>query len=1617
MKKISIYFIILILCLSAVSFSFGITYESFSKLAQKDKEYNYLRSISKGNIFVAEVGSTEYNLDAALIQNHPELSSFYNDYSHGKWFVRFNKRNNKPQFLWGSGIRIFEKNSNISLSSLEKITRDFIAKHYDLFPILPENLVLDKLSGRVVKNPNKWFIRYFIAHNGIPLHRAFIFFRISHGNIIQIGMTGLEGWESLNTKPSLTKEEAIQKVVQYANLNKEYKIAKEASLKIIPTTENVLASANPPSKYEYRLVYELMIKYNGVKGSWLAWVDAHSGEVLLFIDRNFYEQKGSVLGGIFPISVDTNLDVVPGENCGGMPDIDQQIYLPFFDVALRGIPVISPISGIGGDFSYSGLGLPTCSLDGVYFDANDKWFLSDAEVYADANNELDIGTGGVDFFVSSIKQDPTTSATRNAYYHLNRARLLASQWLENVPWIYTNVPANVNINDTCNAYWDGYSVNFFASSYLVYGGTECNNTGQISSVMMHEWGHGLDDNAGGAAWEAASSEGHSDVMAFFNTHEDCLGPGFFTLNQCCLWPPCNDTNYAAYMANTACRAKGALRSAESYEDQYTYSPLVVDEDITTDNLLTRCRFLPPSIGPLGREVHCEGQVLPQAIWDIKKALQAEPQHLINGGWKYMEYLYFGAVDYGAEVYLTLLPDNYYDAMLAVDDDDGDLSNGTPHAPLIHDNYALHDLYTPASLPQSPHCNPPDEPILTSSIVSDGIQLNWNAVANADHYILYWVYDNPNGPAYLIYEGNNLTFTYKTKVPGTYYFAVQAIGTDGCPSTMEGVVSETIGAGLPDLKVSNVIISDNPPNGNGDGYGDVGETIELTIELTNQGNLSATNVIAKLNPLSAGPLILQGTSSYPDILPSTTATNSIPFKLYLTRALPCGSNVKFTLSISSNERLMEAPFEVAMGSMTNIYFKDFETPLGSEWIMENDGNTDAQFQYIPDATVAPWYAYPHSGTGVFGWSNDPISTNEDKGVIDTSSFWSNFPPKTFAALSFWHVFATEEYNDGGILEISTDNGNTWTDLGSKILSGAYNRTGCNFAEACWTKDNTYGNGLGWEMSEVVVDLSEYVGGNPPRIRWHAYANEDCDYIYCGTNYGADGWLIDDVAFKTCTLANRPYLTLIDKFIDDSLGNSNYGLDQGETVNLILTLKNESLTLGLTNVSATLISSDANVNIIDNAGSFGDIPADSTADNSADVFTISYLGPCKSELPFQLNINSDQGEFSIEFSITLGAGIVYIDDVESGQKPNISKTNGWKIYTDGPPYTTSGSNAWYVDNFSYYTEQYFDMTLDLPNNPYVELNFNQTFAFEDLYDGARLYISDDGGSTWTDLGPYMLTGGYNDLWYYDGEPMWTRSPYGWGDSSPPPPNPSWDYVSVDLSNWAGKNVIIEWWVFADGLADSCVEAGGSYTGMPCPSWPAPTWGDGLFIDDIKIKTAGCEYCALPEFTDTINNFAKYYIRRLQCSGVAGGCSATEFCPSSAVSREQMAKFVLKAAQTEPVSSCTGIFTDVPPTNIFCNYIEKLAETGIAAGCTASEYCPSNPILREQMAVFLLRSMGLPPASVCTGLFDDVPSSNAFCPYIEELANQGITGGCAPNLYCPYSSVQRDQMAKFLVQSFNL
>ena len=166
---------------------------------------------------------------------------------------------------------------------------------------------------------------------------------------------------------------------------------------------------------------------------------------------------------------------------------------------------------------------------------------------------------------------------------------------------------------------------------------------------------------------------------------------------------------------------------------------------------------------------------------------------------------------------------------------------------------------------------------------------------------------------------------------------------------------------------------------------------------------------------------------------------------------------------------------------------------------------------------------------------------------------------------------------------------------------------------------------------------------------------------------------------------------------------------------------------------------------------------------------------------------------------------------------------------------------------------------------------------------------------------------------------------------------------------------------------------------------------------------------------------FVTTLVSNAITAGVGGGNYGPDLPTLRQQMAVFILKAKHglcyTPP--TCAGIFTDVACPSIFADWIEAMAGEGITGGCGGSNFCPTSPVRRDQMAVFLLKGehgSGYAPPP-CTGVFTDVPCPSPFADWIEQLAAEFITGGCGGTNYCPQNPNTRGQMAVFITKTFHL
>jgi len=230
---------------------------------------------------------------------------------------------------------------------------------------------------------------------------------------------------------------------------------------------------------------------------------------------------------------------------------------------------------------------------------------------------------------------------------------------------------------------------------------------------------------------------------------------------------------------------------------------------------------------------------------------------------------------------------------------------------------------------------------------------------------------------------------------------------------------------------------------------------------------------------------------------------------------------------------------------------------------------------------------------------------------------------------------------------------------------------------------------------------------------------------------------------------------------------------------------------------------------------------------------------------------------------------------------------------------------------------------------------------------------------------------------------------------------------------------------GLSGGSLYVGGTSD----DTWGTPIQAFDAGTDSFIVKFAGetTPPPTPPIFADVpFAHWANSWIETLYNAGVTGGCATTPhllYCPDAAVTRAQMAIFILRSMHGSayiPPAATGTVFADVPIDAFAADWIEQLALEGITSGCGDGNYCPDATVTRAEMAIFLLRgkygSAYTPP--VATGIvFGDVPTGSFAADWIEQLAIEGITGGCGDGNYCPDMNVTRAEMAVFLVRTFTL
>ena len=231
---------------------------------------------------------------------------------------------------------------------------------------------------------------------------------------------------------------------------------------------------------------------------------------------------------------------------------------------------------------------------------------------------------------------PEADAQLDAYIYASTAKQFVKTRLNpNLAWLDGVVSVSVNENQTCNAYSTGDDIHFFKAD------SQCENTGRLADVVYHESGHSVHFNSiipGAGAFDGSLSEGLADTLAVSITGDHGLGRGFYFNDQ-------------------------PLRELD---------PVGLEKRWPQD---------------ADGEVHDEGEIIGEALWDTRTALIATLGQ--DAGYAKTLEIYYGIMQRSVDI-----PSSFIEALVA-DDDDGDLTNGTPNLCTLATSFGKHGLTDPS----------------------------------------------------------------------------------------------------------------------------------------------------------------------------------------------------------------------------------------------------------------------------------------------------------------------------------------------------------------------------------------------------------------------------------------------------------------------------------------------------------------------------------------------------------------------------------------------------------------------------------------------------------------------------------------------------------------------------------------------------------------------------------------------------------------------------------------------------------------------------------------------------------------------------------------------------------
>jgi hypothetical protein len=315
---------------------------------------------------------------------------------------------------------------------------------------------------------------------------------------------------------------------------------------------------------------------------------------------------------------------------------------------------------------------------------------------------------------------------------------------------------------------------------------------------------------------------------------------------------------------------------------------------------------------------------------------------------------------------------------------------------------------------------------------------------------------------------------------------------------------------PDVVILRHEIQDFEPGGNENGVAEAGETVNLAVLLVNRGQATAFGVTATMTSLSDTIEVLADSAGFGDVEPEGLATGSPAYRLAIDEQLEGLQTYPLVMEIRSAEGYVTTDTLKVVAGIPG-FGDDLESGQG-DWT-----HAPITQDYVDDWHLSTGRSRSDSTSWKCGGPGaDNYSPYLDAGLVT--------PPILLAessVLTFWHWIEAETYNtanawDGGLVEISEDEGESWSQIFPVDGYPYLIWDSAPSAGSILAPDTPCFSGAG-DWTQETFDLAEY--GGLIRLRFR----------FCSDQYTEkEGWYIDDITVAPADSAKltapRPQICL-------------------------------------------------------------------------------------------------------------------------------------------------------------------------------------------------------------------------------------------------------------------------------------------------------------------------------------------------------------------------------------------------------------------------------------------------------------------------------------------------------------